>query len=238
MEVVIAGRPNVGKSSLMNRLTRKNRSIVTDIPGTTRDIIEEYINIKGIPVKLVDTAGVRETSDKVEQQGVERSVKAISEADFAIVMADAHTLLTEEDEIILKKVQEEGKPFVLCFNKVDLIKEEKRERLKKNMPEAVFMSITEDIGIEALEERIFRFATENIQDMDNQVLITNTRHENQLKKAKSYLEAVYTASQTGMTLDMVALDLKAALEELGKITGHYADEDVINAIFSRFCIGK
>lgn len=238
MEAVIAGRPNVGKSSLMNRLTRKNRSIVTDIPGTTRDIIEEYINIKGIPVKLVDTAGVRETSDKVEQQGVERSVKAISEADFAIVMADAHTLLTEEDEIILKKVQEEGKPFVLCFNKVDLIKEEKRERLKKNMPEAVFMSITEDIGIEALEERIFKFATENVQDMDNQVLITNTRHENQLKKAKSYLEAVYTASQTGMTLDMVALDLKAALEELGKITGHYADEDVINAIFSRFCIGK
>lgn len=239
MEVVIAGRPNVGKSSLMNRLTRKNRSIVTDIPGTTRDVIEEYINIKGIPVKLVDTAGVRETADIVEQQGVERSVKAISEADFAIVMADAQELLTEEDEVILKKVQEEGKPYVLCFNKADLIKDEKvPERLREQMPDAIFMSIAEDTGIDVLEERIFRFATENIHDMDNQVLITNTRHENHLKKSKSYLEAVYEACRAGMTLDMVALDLKAALEELGKITGHHADEDIINAIFSRFCLGK
>lgn len=238
MEVVLAGKPNVGKSSLMNRLTRKNRSIVTDIPGTTRDIIEEYINVKGIPVKLVDTAGVRETSDQIEQQGVERSIKAIQEADFAVVLADASGLMTSEDEAILKKVQDEGKPYVLCYNKSDLIDKEKAEDLKKKYPEAIFMSIKENTGIDNLEERIFSFATENMQDMDNQVLITNTRHEIQLRKAKSYLEAVYTASQLGMTLDMVALDLKAALEELGKITGHFADEDVINAIFSRFCIGK
>lgn len=239
MEVVIAGKPNVGKSSLMNRLTRKNRSIVTDIPGTTRDIIEEYINIKGIPVKLVDTAGVRETTDMVEQLGVERSVKAISEADLAIVLVEAGTLMTEEDEAILKKVREEGKPYILCLNKADLIRDERiLEKLKKVMPDAVFMSIMEDKGINDLEERIFKFATENVHDMDNQVLITNARHESQLKKAKTYLESVYAASLSGMTLDMVALDLKAALEELGKITGHHADEDVINAIFSRFCLGK
>ncbi len=239
MEVVIAGRPNVGKSSLMNRLTRKNKSIVTDIPGTTRDIIEEYINIKGIPVKLVDTAGVRETSDQVELQGVERSIKAISDAEFAIVLVDASQGLVPEDETIIKKVREEEKPFVLCFNKIDLIREEvKFESLKSMEPDALFISISADNGIDGLEERIFNFATENMQDMDNQVLITNTRHEIQLKKAKSYLEAVYTACQNNMTLDMVALDLKAALEELGKITGHFADEDVINAIFSRFCIGK
>lgn len=239
MEVVITGRPNVGKSSLMNRLTRKNRSIVTDIPGTTRDIIEEYINIKGIPVKLVDTAGVRETSDQVELQGVERSIKAISDAEFAIVLVDASQGLVPEDEAIIKKVKEEGKPYILCFNKIDLIGEEvKISSLKSEVPDALLLSISEDKGIDELEKQIFNFATENMQDMDNQVLITNTRHEIQLKKAKSYLEAVYTASQNGMTLDMVALDLKAALEELGKITGHFADEDVINAIFSRFCIGK
>jgi len=239
MEAVIAGKPNVGKSSLMNRLARKNRSIVTDIPGTTRDIIEEYINIKGIPVKLVDTAGVRETADRIEQLGVERSVQAIAGADLAIVLVEAGTLITDEDEAILKKVREEGKPYILCINKTDLIRDGSRlEKLKKDMPDAVFMSIAEDTGIDELEERIFRFAAENIHDMDNQVLVTNARHESQLKKARAYLESVYAACQSGMTLDMVALDLKAALEELGKITGHHADEDVINAIFSRFCIGK
>lgn len=239
MEVVITGRPNVGKSSLMNRLTRKNRSIVTDIPGTTRDTVEEYVNIKGIPVKLVDTAGVRETFDQVEKQGVERSIKAISDADYAIVLIDISQGFIPEDQILLKKVLDEQKPYVLCFNKTDLVKEEqKNNELIKAYPGAILMSISEDTGIDELEERIFEFATENRQDIDNQVLITNARHEHQLKKAKEYLESAINVSKEKMTLDMVALDLKIALEELGKITGHHADEDVINAIFSRFCLGK
>lgn len=239
MEVVIAGRPNVGKSSLMNRLTRKNRSIVTDIPGTTRDTVEEYVNIKGIPVKLVDTAGVRETFDQVEKQGVERSIKAISDADFAIILIDISQGFIPEDQILLNKVLDKHKPYVLCFNKTDLVKEkQKTNELAKAYPGAILMSISEDTGIDELEERIFEFATENRQDIDNQVLITNARHEIQLKRAKSHLESAYRASDLKMTLDMVALDLKVALEELGKITGHHADEDVINAIFSRFCLGK
>lgn len=239
MEVVITGRPNVGKSSLMNRLTRKNRSIVTDIPGTTRDIIEEYISIKGIPVKLVDTAGVRKTNDQVEQQGVERSLRALTDADFIVVLLDSSEEISLDDEAIIKKVKDENKHYILCFNKIDLAEDEQRlEKLKNNYPDAKFISISEDTGIDELEDSIFNFSTKNTQDIDNQVLITNTRHEHQLKKAKEYLESVYNASITGMTLDMVALDLKAALEELGKITGHHTDEDVINAIFSRFCLGK
>ncbi len=238
MEVAITGRPNVGKSSLMNRLTRKNRSIVTDIPGTTRDTIEEFVNIKGIPVKLVDTAGVRDTLDQVEQQGVERSIKAISEADFVVILTDISQGFLPEDEVLLNKVLVRQKPYALCFNKTDLIKDNKADEFIKAYPNAILMSISEDIGIDKLEEHIFGFATENRQDIDNQVLITNARHERQLKIAREHLESAFKVSELRMTLDMVALDLKIALEELGKITGHHADEDVINAIFSRFCLGK
>lgn len=239
MEVVIAGKPNVGKSSLMNRLTRKNRSIVTDIPGTTRDTIEEYINIKGIPVKLVDTAGVRTTKDIVEQQGVERSLKAISNADFIIVLFDSSQEISPEDQVIINRAKKEKKPYILCFNKIDLIKNKgKLNKLIEKNPEAKFISIAEDAGIEEIEDCLIGFATKNNQDIDNQVLITNTRHEHQLKEARKYLDLILLGCKNGNTLDMVALDLKAALEELGKITGHHADEDVINVIFSRFCLGK
>lgn len=238
MEVVIAGRPNVGKSSLMNYLTRKNRSIVTDIPGTTRDIIEEYISIEGVPVKLVDTAGVRKTQDIVEQLGVERSVKALEEADYVIVMANAAENLTEEDKDIISKVEEEKKPYVLVFNKTDLIGSSELKKLENEYPQALMISVADDTGIDKLKEAIVRYATENNQDMDNQVLITNARHEHQLRKAADFLKSCLNSVDQGLTLDIIALDMRAALEELGRITGHHADEDVINTIFSRFCIGK
>lgn len=141
LEVVIAGRPNVGKSSLMNRLARKNKSIVTDIPGTTRDVIEEFINIKGIPVKLMDTAGVHETVDKVEKLGVERTYKALDEADYVIMLRDASEPVTSEDKSIQKRVLEAGKPFVSVFNKIDRIDEDaKLFSLKQEDPEACLIS--------------------------------------------------------------------------------------------------
>ncbi len=239
MEVVIAGRPNVGKSSLMNRLTRKNRSIVTDIPGTTRDVIEEYINIKGIPVKLVDTAGVREAEDKVEQLGVERTIKALKEADLVVMISDISEPLSKEDQTILSRIKEDNKPYILVLNKTDLIEEEEKlAKIEKENPQALLISVAADKGVDVLEDAIVKYATENNQDMDNQVLVTNARHENHLRKAKFYLESVISSVRNSMTLDIIAMDLKAALEELGSITGDHADEDVVNAIFSRFCIGK
>lgn len=239
IEVVIAGRPNVGKSSLMNRLTRKNRSIVTDIPGTTRDVIEEYINIKGIPVKLVDTAGVREAEDKVEQLGVERTIKALKEADLVVMISDISEPLSKEDQTILSRIKEDNKPYILVLNKTDLIEEEEKlAKIEKENPQALLISVAADKGVDVLEDAIVKYATENNQDMDNQVLVTNARHENHLRKAKFYLESVISSVRNSMTLDIIAMDLKAALEELGSITGDHADEDVVNAIFSRFCIGK
>jgi tRNA modification GTPase len=239
MEIVILGRPNVGKSSLMNRLTRKNRSIVTDIPGTTRDVIEEYINIKGIPVKLFDTAGVRKTSETVEQLGVQRSYKALEESDFAIVLMDVSEPRQKDDERLIQKVIEEDKPYVIVYNKIDLLKEQKEmDRLKGNYPDALFISVARDIGINELEDYIANFATNNNQDIDNQVLVTNARHEHMLRSAKEHLLSVLETIRSGLTLDIVALDLKSALDKLGKITGHHADQDVVDAIFSRFCIGK
>jgi tRNA modification GTPase len=125
------------------------------------------------------------------------------------------------------------------LNKIDLVKEDDAvTKLKEQNPEALFLSVSEEIGINSLEEKIYRYASGNRQDIDNQVLITNARHENQLRKAKNFIESAYNAVNKGLTLDMVALDLKSALEELGRITGHHADEDVVNAIFSRFCLGK
>lgn len=238
MEVVIAGRPNVGKSSLMNRLARKNKSIVTDIPGTTRDIIEEYINIKGIPVKLVDTAGVRETEDLVEKLGVERSLKALKDADFAVILMDASNAFCPEDMEIIKRVNEENKPIITVINKIDLIDSSTLQNLKNENPKALFLSVSEDIGIDELEDVIVKYATENNDDLDNMVLVTNARHEHQIRKARSFIISALDSIKMGLTLDTIAMDLKAALDELGKITGHVADEDVINAIFSRFCIGK
>lgn len=238
MEVVIAGRPNVGKSSLMNRLARKNKSIVTDIPGTTRDVVEEYVNIKGIPVKLMDTAGVHVTEDYVEKLGVERSLKAIEGADFVIVLEDAARPSESLDPTVKEKIAAYKKPFVHVFNKIDLMNDQELSSLKEKNPQALFLSVSEDTGIDVLEEKLFAFASKNQQDLDNQVLITNTRHELQLKKAREHLNSALQAISSGLTLDMVALDLKGALEELGRITGHHADEDVVHAIFSRFCLGK
>ena len=170
---------------------------------------------------------------------MERSLKAISDADLIIVIFDSSREIGGEDQSIINKAKEEQKPYILCFNKIDLIEdEEKLEALKMENPHAKFISITEDAGIEKIEESIFNFATENNQDIDNQVLITNARHEHQLKRAKEYLETVLSNCKMRMTLDILALDLKASLEELGKITGHNADEDVVNAIFASFCLGK
>lgn len=239
MDVVIIGKPNTGKSSLLNYLTRRNRAIVTDIPGTTRDVIEETVNIGGIPMKLTDTAGVRETSDPVESIGVERSIEALKNADFVILMLDAADWQSPEDRKLFDMVKAEGVPYVKVFNKMDLLRDAgKADELKKIHPDGIFVSITRDNGLDILEQRLIDFARGNKIDVDNQVLVTNARHERQLRLAHDSLESALEAINSGMTLDIIALELRTALDSLGRITGKTAEDEVINAIFSRFCIGK
>jgi len=238
LHVVIAGRPNVGKSSLMNRLSRKNKSIVTEIPGTTRDIIEESINIKGIPILLADTAGIRETEDQVERIGVERSEAALQNADFIVLLMDASRPLDWEDQRLIERVADSGDPYILVFNKIDLVEKEALSALKNHYPECILMTLKNDEGVEELEEGLFRYATEKAQNLEGDVLITNARHERQLHRAKEALEAAISACDAGLTMDIVALELNRALEEIGAITGHHAAQEVLDAVFSRFCLGK
>jgi len=239
MDVVIVGKPNTGKSSLLNYLTRKNRAIVTDIPGTTRDVIEETVNIGGIPMKLTDTAGVRETRDPVESIGVSRSLEALEQADLVILMMDASDWQTDEDQRLLELVRSSQGHYIKVFNKMDLVKEsENIDELKRLNPDSVFISIIEDKGLDILEKRLIDYACGNKIDLDNQVLVTNARHERQLRLAYESLESALEAIRSNMTLDIVALELRSALEHLGRITGQTAEEEIINAIFSRFCIGK
>lgn len=239
MDVVIVGRPNTGKSSLLNYLTRKNRAIVTDIPGTTRDVIEETVNIGGIPIKLTDTAGVRETRDPVESIGVAKSLEALKRADYIILMLDATDWQSPEDKRLLELVESQGTNYMPVFNKMDLVKDQERiDEVKRLNPDGVFISITEDTGLDILEKRLIDFAHGNKMDLDNQVLVTNARHERQLRLAYDTLDAALAATGSGMTLDIVALELRTALDHLGRITGQTAEEEIVNAIFSRFCIGK
>lgn len=239
MDVVIVGRPNTGKSSLLNYLTRKNRAIVTDIPGTTRDVIEETVNIGGIPIKLTDTAGVRETRDPVESIGVAKSLEALKRADYIILMLDATDWQSPEDKRLLELVESQETNYMPVFNKMDLVKDQERiDELKRLNPDGVFISITEDTGLDILEKRLIDFAHGNKMDLDNQVLVTNARHERQLRLAYDTLDAALAATGSGMTLDIVALELRTALDHLGRITGQTAEEEIVNAIFSRFCIGK
>lgn len=239
LQVSIIGRPNVGKSSLMNRLSRKNRSIVTEIPGTTRDVIEENINIRGIPVVLSDTAGIRRTEDPVEKIGVERSDEAMRNADYVLLLLDASHPLTQDDQELMDRVQDSGSPYQLIFNKTDLVGDQQfLERLKAQYPTSLFMTLVRDDGTEQLEEALYKYANENAQNSDSTVLVTNARHVHQLKLARESLKAALQACLEHRTMDIVALELHKALEDIGAITGHHAGLSILEAVFSRFCLGK
>jgi len=235
INVVIAGRPNVGKSSLLNELSGKNKAIVTDIPGTTRDIIEEYININGIPVRITDTAGIRETEDVVEKIGVERTEKAIDSADLVIMMIDAVEGINEEDINILSRINE--KKHIVLVNKIDLLDKE-REFPELEGKNVIKTSVKEDIGVDKLEEEITRLFISGDIRTNDEVLVTNVRHKNLIDKAINSIDEACNAYESRMPLDLITIDIKNAAEYLGQITGESVSEDVINEIFSRFCLGK
>lgn len=238
INAVIIGKPNVGKSSLLNELAGKNRAIVTDIPGTTRDIIEEYVNIRGVPVKITDTAGIRETDDVVERIGVEKAERAIEAADLVIMMVDASAGVMEEDLRILDKVG--NKRAILLINKIDLVPQDALKSIEKKLHGREFIktSLKEEIGISDIEQEIEALFIKGDISAVSEVIVTNVRHKELLDKSIESIDNAVNAYKSGIPLDLITIDIVNAAESLGGITGESVSEDVIHEIFSRFCVGK
>jgi len=236
--VAIVGKPNVGKSSLLNALLREKRAIVTDVPGTTRDVIEETVNIRGLPVRLLDTAGLRETADTVERLGVARTRDAVAGADLVLVVLDAASGLEDEDRRVLALAR--GKPLVVLINKVDLAPagiDPDAVRALVDGP-VLMAAIIEGRGLNELEETIAGLVLGGRVTGHHTVLISNVRHQHALEQAGRYLEEARSALVSGMPLEMAVIDIRNALDSLGDITGETAGEDLLDRIFSHFCIGK
>lgn len=238
VKTVILGKPNVGKSSLMNALLRENRAIVTDIPGTTRDIIEEYVNINGIPLRIVDTAGIRETDDLVEKIGVERAKEMLRDADLAIVVFDCSKELEQEDIEIISLVKD--KPAIVLFNKTDLDSKLREEDVSNMLKDKYIIttSMLEGKGIDKLEEKLKEMFLSSEVEIGEDPIVTNTRQRDLLIKAKENVQDALDALNMEMPVDCIEVDIKGCWENLGFITGDSIGEDIIDKIFKNFCIGK
>lgn len=236
LRVVIAGRPNVGKSSLLNRLVRGNRAIVTDIPGTTRDVIEEWVNLKGFPVVLADTAGIRETDDVMERMGVDRSYEALGRADLILLVVDSSVGITEQDREVARLLPE-GKAIIPIANKADLTFE--WEALERIVDDRAWLGVSAltGSGIDRLEESIVSAAAGGPL-LAQDALVANARHEELLRGARRDVEGALVSLEQGLGSDFVSIDLRAAWSTLGMITGETVGEDLLDQIFARFCIGK
>ena len=238
IKTVIVGKPNAGKSSLLNTLLKEDRAIVSDIAGTTRDTIEEYLNVDGIPIKLIDTAGIRDTENTIEKIGVEKSKKLIKNADLIIAIFDISSILDDDDKNIIELIKD--KKSILLLNKIDVLAENKQieEELSKTNKPVIKISAKEGIGLDSLYKEIKKVFELNEISSNNEILITNERHKNQIIKAKeNILEAIETVKQN-MPVDIISIYINQAMEELGKITGVNVSESIINEIFSKFCLGK
>ena len=237
IKTVIAGKPNVGKSTLLNSLLKEERAIVTHIPGTTRDVIEEIINIKGIPLVLTDTAGIRKTEDIVENIGVEKSKKFIENADLVLLVLDASRELETEDREVIEEIQNHNKKTIVLLNKIDL--ERKIELEEFNLENILEISAKDNIGIEDMEERIYSYIVEeNVEDSSEKLIITNIRHKAALEKTKDAIRNIFETIDAGMPMDLISVDLKEALDSLSEITGEISSEDILDHVFGNFCVGK
>lgn len=238
IQTVIIGKPNVGKSSLLNWLLEEDRAIVTDIPGTTRDTVEEYLNIGGIPVKIVDTAGIRETEDTAERIGVEKSRAYADTADLVIFMLDASRPLEEEDKEILSFIR--GKKAVVLLNKTDLEQRLPLAELETLIPgkQILPISVKRNEGFEQLMDTLKEMFLEGDGASCQSGLFINTRHKDALLRAKTALEHCMETIQDRMPEDFISMDLQDANLALGEITGDTSDEEIIDRIFTKFCLGK
>lgn len=237
IKTVIVGKPNVGKSTLLNSLLREERAIVTHVAGTTRDVIEEVINIKGIPLVLVDTAGIRKTDDIVENIGVQKSKKFIEKADLVLLVLDASQELEDEDRQVLEKIKENNKKVIVLLNKIDLGKKINLEEY--NLENVVEISAQHNIGIEDMEEKIYSFIVEEkVEDSSEKLIITNIRHKTALEKTKDAIKNIFETIDMGLPMDLISVDLKEALDSLSEITGEISSEDILDHVFGNFCVGK
>jgi tRNA modification GTPase len=236
LKVAIVGRPNVGKSSLLNAWSQSDRAIVTELPGTTRDVVESQLVVGGIPIKVLDTAGIRATEDRVEKIGVERSRAAAQSADLILFVIDAETGWTAEDAEIYLQVQH--RPLILVINKIDLSVENLPGQFPPNFQQIVKTAAAYNQGIDALETAILEIANAGNIQAANLDLAINQRQAAALTTAKNSLEQVQITIANQLPLDFWTIDLRGAIQALGEITGEEVTESVLDRIFSRFCIGK
>lgn len=234
----IVGRPNVGKSSLLNALAHTNRAIVTDIPGTTRDVIEEFVTINNIPLKLLDTAGIRETMDVVERIGVERSKHAVTEADLILLVLNGSEPLHEDELELMEQIR--GRQSIVIMNKMDLPQQLDKDVLLRYYPEDLIvpMSVKTQEGVDALEAAISQLFFSGSIETADLTYVSNVRHIALLKKAYKSLQDAYDAAEQLIPIDMIQIDVRLAWEQLGEIIGDTASESLLDQIFSQFCLGK
>ena len=238
IKTAIIGKPNAGKSSLLNRILKEDRAIVTEFEGTTRDTIEEFVNINGIPLKLIDTAGIRNAKDEVEKIGIHKSKEIAKNADLIIAIFDASKPLSKEDKEILEIIK--GKKVIILLNKIDLQRElHKEDKDFKEVTESIIeISALNNIGIDDVYAEITKLFEINEINIDNDLVITNIRHKNLIHQAIESIKKTKETMKEKMPIDIVAVYIKQILEDLGNITGEFVTEDIINEIFSKFCLGK
>lgn len=238
LSTAIIGRPNVGKSSLMNTLVQENKAIVTDVPGTTRDIIEEYVNVRGVPLRLVDTAGIRETEDIVERIGVERSRQVLKESDLILFVLNNNDVLTDEDLKLFEAVS--GLEYIVIINKTDLEQKLDMDRVKELAGDRplVTTSLIEEEGVNELEQAIADTFFAGEIETGDLTYVSNARHIQLLQQAKVALEDAMEGIELGMPMDIVQIDVTRTWEFLGEIIGDTASDSLIDQLFSQFCLGK
>ncbi|MBS4175195.1 tRNA uridine-5-carboxymethylaminomethyl(34) synthesis GTPase MnmE [Bacillus sp. FJAT-49736] len=238
ISTVIIGRPNVGKSSLLNSFVQENKAIVTDIPGTTRDVIEEYVNVRGVPLRLIDTAGIRETEDIVERIGVERSRKVLKEADLILLVLNYADELTKEDEQLFEAIK--GMDVIVIINKTDLPKKINMDRVKELAKDhnIVTTSLLEDKGVDQLEEAIASLYFQGSIEAQDITYLSNSRHIALISQALQAIKEVINGIEMGTPIDIIQIDLTRTWELLGEVIGDSVQEGLINQLFSQFCLGK
>lgn len=238
IKIAIIGKPNVGKSSLMNRLLMENRAIVTDIPGTTRDVIQENMMIRNIPVILIDTAGIRETDDKIEKIGIEKSKETFNDADLILFLLNSGDVIADEDYNIMNRVA--TKNVLVLLNKSDMDRKIETDRIKEILGDKTFLDTSMETGqgVEELKDIIEKMVYKGNLKQDNSLIVTNARHLNLLRDASAFLEDSLKSIESNQPLEFIEIDVKNTYDDLGAILGEEVGDDILNEVFSRFCLGK